>query len=258
MIGVLEQTHLDLRTARLEQVEGIDERRFANLVRIVRGLAFTAVDGAKSGHPGGSSSKAEMALALLVSGVLRFDALEPKHLGRDRIVWSAGHCSPLFHALVALVYECLRRRGFKLPEPITRAGDLAFFRRFGGPSGHVESASPLADVSTGASGHGFSSGLAFAALHRSCGLPTRVFVIAGDAETEEGMSYEARNLASTLGAENLVVALDYNGFGIDGPITEVLPVPYVQHWLAFGWNVIEVDGHDLRQLVHAYRKAAAG
>ena len=90
------------------------------------------------------------------------------------------------------------------------------------------------------------------------GSRTRAFVIAGDAETEEGMTYEARNLAANLGMENLVVTLDYNGFGIDGPIFEVMPAPYVNHWFALGWNVIEADGHNPRELAYAYRLAAEG
>jgi len=253
---------LDLRGLALAPLEGIDEEKVVSLARIVRGLAFTAVDGAQSGHPGGSSSKTEMALALLISGVFAFDASRPKHPGRDRLVWSAGHCTPLFHALLSLVYEALRRRGLAPPgwdrRAITYPEDLAAFRRLPGPSGHVESEYPLADVSTGSSGHGFSMGLGLAALHHSCGLPTRVFVLAGDAESEEGMSYEARNLASRLALENLIVALDYNTFGIDGSITEVLPIPYTSHWSAFGWNIIEVDGHNVRELVYAYRKAATG
>lgn len=254
--------HLDLRGLVLPPVEGVDEERVLALARIVRGLAFTAVDAARSGHPGGSSSKAEMVLTLMVCGLLGFDAFDPKHPGRDRLVWSAGHCTPLFHALVALIYECLRRRGARLPDAAQQAAvypeDLVRFRRLGGPSGHVESHEALADACTGSSGHGLSTALGMAALHRSCGLPTRVFVIAGDAETEEGMSYEARNLASNLGMDNLLVVLDYNGFGIDGSITEVLPYPYRSHWSGFGWNVIEADGHNPRELAWAYRQAAAG
>lgn len=253
---------LDLRGLAPERVEGIDDDRVEKLARILRGLAFTAVDGARSGHPGGSSSKTEMVLALLASGVVRFDAMQPKHPGRDRLVWSAGHCTPLFHAVVSLVYECLRRRGVNPPpgvrEAVAYPEDLGSFRRYGGLSGHVESTAALADVSTGSSGHGLSAALGLAALHRSCGLPTKVFVIAGDAETEEGMSYEARNLASSLGLESLIVALDSNNFGIDGPITDILPVPYLNHWSAFGWNVLEVDGHNMHELACAYRAAARG
>jgi len=252
--------YLNLRELPLEPLSEIDEDKIARLCRIVRGLAFAAVDAAQSGHPGGSSSKAEQLLTLLASGVVAFDACHPKHPGRDRMVWSAGHCTPLFHALLALVYETLRGSGVALPAEAERAAvypeQLARFRRWGGPSGHVESHYALADTSTGSSGHGFSAGLGFAILHRSCGLDTKAFVIAGDAETEEGMSYEARNLASNLGVHNLVVTLDYNGFGIDGPITEALPSPYLNHWFAQGWNIVEVNGHNVRELAYAYRLAA--
>lgn len=254
--------HLDLRGVDLPATEGIDEPRLEKLARVVRGLAFSAVDAAQSGHPGGSSSKAEMVTALLASGVFAFDPMHPKHPGRDRVIWSAGHCSPLFHGLVALVYECQRRAGVEMPESaraaVTYPEDLARFRRFGGPGGHVESHLALADASTGSSGHGFSMGLGLATVQSSCGLPGKVFVIAGDAESEEGMSYEARNLATTLGMKNLIVAMDYNHYGIDGPITEVLPVPYTSHWSAFGWNIVETGGHNWRELVHAYRAAANG
>jgi len=244
--------YLDLRGLPLEPLPEVDEPLIFDLARAVRGLLFTAVDAAQSGHPGGSSSKVEQVLTLLLSGALKFDARCPKHPGRDRIVWSAGHCSPLFHALVALVYDTLRSRG-TLVDGATYPEDLARFRRWDGPSGHVESHSPLADTSTGSSGHGFSAGLGFALLHRGCGLDTRTFVIAGDAETEEGMSYEARNLAANLGASHLVVTLDYNTFGIDGPISEAMPAPYLNHWHAPGWNIIEVDGHNPRELAYAYR-----
>ena len=254
--------HLDLQGLALEPLPEIDEEKIAGLCRVVRGLAFAAVDGARSGHPGGSSSKAEQVVTLLASGAVAFDPRHPKHPGRSRMVWSAGHCSPLFHALVAVVYESVRRKGIRLSGEAEQAAvypeQLARFRRLGGPAGHVESHYALADTSTGASGHGFSAGLGFAVLHRSCGLETRAFVIAGDAETEEGMSYEARNLASQLEVTNLVVTLDYNRFGIDGPISEALPFPYLSHWFAPGWNVIETDGHDVLELAYAYRLAARG
>jgi len=254
--------YLNLMGLPLEPLPSIDEEKIAKLCRVARGLAFAAVDGAKSGHPGGSSSKAEQVITLLASGAVGFDPCYPKHPGRDRIVWSAGHCTPLFHAVVALIYDTLRSNGERLAAEAEDAAvypeQLARFRRFDGPSGHVESRYALADTSTGSSGHGFSAALGFAVLHRSCGLPAKVFVIAGDAETEEGMSYEARNLASNLGVENLLVTLDYNNFGIDGPITDVLPSPYLNHWFAAGWNMIEVDGHNIGELACAYRLADQG
>jgi transketolase len=257
--------HLDLRGAPLDPIAGVDEGKIAALARIVRGLIFASVEAAQSGHPGGSSSKVEQLLTVLAARVLAFDPARPKHPGRDRIVWSAGHCSPLSHALAVLIGEVARGEVAgddltpgTLPPGHLSPGDLARFRRWGGPSGHVESTGLLADTSTGSSGHGLSAGLGFAVLHRSCGLETKVFVIAGDAETEEGITYEARNLGATLGLPNLVVTLDLNGFGIDGSIAEVLPQPYQNHWLGLGWNVIEADGHDLQQLAHAYRVASGG
>ena len=100
--------------------------------------------------------------------------------------------------------------------------------------------------------------MGFAVLHRSCGLSTKAFVIAGDAETEEGMTYETRNVASALGMKNLIVTLDYNEQGIDGPIIEAMPSPYLNHWFAPGWNIIEVDGHNVLELAYAYRLVDQG
>ena len=113
--------YLNLRGLALEPLQEIDESRIANLCRIVRGLEFAAVDAAQSGHPGGSSSKTEMVMSLLLSGTLGFDAWNPKHPGRSRVVWSAGHCTPLFHGLVSLVYEALRRKGFSPTGPAAKA-----------------------------------------------------------------------------------------------------------------------------------------
>ncbi len=263
--------YLNLQGLSLKPVEGIEAPRIQNLARLIRGFIFSAVDAAKSGHPGGSSSKVEQILALLLSGVMGFDPLDPKNPGRDRMVWSAGHCTPLLFATLALIYESYRGQGVKINKSSTIGKvpdkeklqavlpeDLVRFRHCDGPSGHVESRYPLADASTGSSGHGFSASLGLALLHKSCGLNTKVFVLAGDAETEEGMSYEARNIINTLGVSNVVISLDYNNFGIDGPITEVISSPYLNHWFFPGFNIIEVDGHNVLELVYAFKKAGQG
>ena len=254
--------YLNLRGLPLEPLREIDEEKLARLCKIVRALGFAMADGANSGHVGGSSSKTEQVLTLLVSGTFGFDPLDPKHPGRDRMAWSAGHATPLLHGLVSLIYEALRRRGVAVSPQAARHAvypeDLALFRRWGGPSGHVESEYALADTSTGSSGHGFSAGLGFAVLHGTCGLPTRAYVIGGDAESEEGMTYEFRNVASTLGTRNLTVLMDYNRFGIDGSIFEAMPGPYLNHWFAQGWNIIEVDGQNPRELAYAYGLVAGG
>ncbi|MDD5589619.1 MAG: 1-deoxy-D-xylulose-5-phosphate synthase N-terminal domain-containing protein [Candidatus Portnoybacteria bacterium] len=253
--------YLNLKGLELALMEGLEIERINNLARIVRGLSFAAIEGVKSGHPGGSSSKVEQLLALLVSGVLAFDPENPKHPGRDRVVWSAGHCTPLHHSILALIYESLSRQGKKMDKEVLGYSTplcLARFRHCDGPSGHVESRYALADASTGASGHGFSMGLGLALLQKSNGLDSKVFIIAGDAETEEGMSYEARNSIVSMGADNIIVTLDNNNFGIDGPITDVISTNYLNHWAAMGWNLIEVDGHNILELVYAYKKARQG
>lgn len=253
--------YLDLRGADLSPLSGIETDRLEKMARVLRGLIFAAVEAGQSGHPGGSSSKAEQLLALVLGGAVAFDPLNPKNPGRDRVVWSAGHCTPAHYGLLSLLYECLRRVGRQFSPAVVQSvfpEDLVRYRRAGGPGGHVEHHYPLADLSTGSSGHGLSAAGGLAITHRSCGLPTKVWVIMGDAETEEGISYEARNLLAANGINNLIVTLDYNHFGIDGPIEEVMSAPYVNHWLGLGWNVIEADGHNILELIYAYRLAAAG
>jgi len=253
--------YFNLKGLELAPMDGINVEKLNHLAKIVRGFAFAAIDGVKSGHPGGSSSKIEQMLALLFSGVLAFDPMEPKHPGRDRIVWSAGHCTPLLHSTLALIYYVLQQNNQQIDKEAMGAvfpTCLARFRHCDGPSGHVESKYALSDASTGSSGHGFSAGLGLAMLQKTNGLNSKVFVIAGDAETEEGMSYEARNTIVSMGADNMIVTLDNNNFGIDGPITDVISTPYVNHWLGLGWNVIEVDGHNVLEVAYAYKKAAQG
>jgi transketolase len=253
--------YLDLRNLNLKPISGIDIEKTEHLAKIIRGMAFAAIESISSGHPGGSSSKVEQILSLLVSGEFVFDPLQPNHPGRDRIVWAAGHCTPLFHSVLSLIYECLKRSGKKFDIKELEAfypTYLCRFRHCDGPTGHVESNYPLSDMSTGSSGHGLSAALGLATLQKSNGLDAKVFVLAGDAETEEGISYEARNLVQSLGMDNLVVSLDLNKFGIDGPITDVISSPYLNHWFGSGWNIIEVDGHDIFELIYAYKKAFQG
>ncbi|MBI5254324.1 hypothetical protein HY932_00905, partial [Candidatus Falkowbacteria bacterium] len=258
---MLNAEYINLRGSKLEDIPGIDVDKLQEAARIMRGFMFCALEAVHSGHPGGSSAKTEQFLAMVLGGVMAFDPLDPKNNGRDRVVWSAGHCSPGLYGGLSFIYESLRRAGVKfdakkidaiMPENLIR------FRHPDGPQGHIESHYPLADLSTGSSGHGLSAAGGLAIAHRSSGLDTKVFVLMGDAETEEGMSYEARNVLNTMGIDNLIVCLDYNHFGIDGNINEVIASPYVNHWLGLGWNVIEVDGHNFLELISAYKKAREG
>jgi len=256
-----EPKHINLMGSKLNQIDGIDEILLKEAARIMRALMFVALESVHSGHPGGSSAKTEQFLSMVLGGVMAFDPLDPKNTGRDRVVWSAGHCSPGLYGGLALIYESLRRAGLKFNSKEIDAimpADLLRFRHPDGPQGHIESHYPLADLGTGASGHGLSAAGGIAVAHKTCGLDTKVFVFMGDAETEEGMSYEARNILNTIGINNLIVSLDYNHFGIDGNINEVICSPYLNHWLGLGWNVIEVDGHNFLELITAYQQAREG
>lgn len=259
--GQSNSQYLNLQNLELTKPLWFDAERLTNLSRVMRGFIFAAVEAGQSGHPGGSSAKVEQILALLLGENLAFDALNPKNPGRDRLIWSAGHCTPALHSINSLIYESLRRTGRQFSPAVVQPvfpEDLVRFRRADGPQGHVESHYPLADTTTGPSGHGLSAAGGIAIAHKSCGLDTKIFVLMGDAESEEGMSYEARNVLTSTNTDNLIVSLDYNHFGIDGPIEEVINSPYINHWMGMGWNVIEVNGHDVLELVYAYRLAAIG
>ncbi len=253
--------YLNIQDLDLADLDGVDVTRLDKLAKILRGLIFAAVEAGQSGHPGGSSSKVEQFLAMTLGGVMAFDPINPKNPGRDRVVWSAGHCTPLLHAGQALIYEILRRSGRQFSEAAVKAvfpENLVRFRHADGPQGHAESYYPLSDICTGPSGHGLSAAGGIAMAHQSCGLDTKVWVFMGDAESEEGMSYEARNILATNGIKNLIVSLDYNHFGIDGPIEDVVASPYINHWFGLGWNVIETNGHNILEMIYAYQMAANG
>ncbi len=252
--------YINFQKKKIPNLEGIDIAKLEKLARILRGLIFATVEAGQSGHPG-SSGKVEQFLAMTLGGVLAYDPMLPKNPGRDRMIWSAGHCTPLLFAGQALYYEVLRRCGRQFSQAAVKAvmpADLLRFRHTDGPQGHAESSYPYSDFTSGPSGHGFSAAVGMATVHQSCGLDTKTWVFMGDAESEEGMTYEARNLAATNGLKNLIVSLDYNHFGIDADIEEVVSSPYINHWLGLGWNVIEADGHNISQLVQAYQTAAKG
>ncbi|MBD3311284.1 MAG: hypothetical protein GF349_02160 [Candidatus Magasanikbacteria bacterium] len=253
--------YLNLMNIKLDLVNGLDKEMFEKASRIMRALIFASVESARSGHPGGSSGKVEQFLSMTLTGGMAFDLLDPKNSGRDRFVWSAGHCSPLLYAGLSLYYEALKKTGHNFNAKkinAVLAKDLVNFRRPNGPQGHIEGHYPLSDFSTGPSGHGFPAAGGMAIVHKSVGLDTKVWVMMGDAESEEGMTYEARNILSTMGMDNMIVSYSYNHYGIDGDIDEVISTPIINHWLGLGWNVIEVDGYHINNLVQAYKRAKKG
>ncbi|RJQ08309.1 MAG: transketolase [Bacillota bacterium] len=211
---------------------------------IVRRRIVEMIGRAGSGHPGGSLSAADILTALYFH-VLRLDPENPGWPERDRFVLSKGHAAPA-------LYAALAERGFF---PVS---ELDRLRRLGSPlQGHPDMKSlPGVEASTGSLGQGLSFAVGLALAARLDKASWRVYVMLGDGEIQEGQVWEAAMAASHHGLDNLTAYLDYNGLQIDGPVEEVMSIsPVADKWRAFGWNVIEVDGHDISAILRATRDA---
>ena len=200
---------------------------------------------AKSGHPTSGMSAADL-MAVLIANHYRYDFDNPKQATNDRLVFSKGHASTLYYAI-------LRAVGAITDE------ELLTYRKFGSMlEGHPTPLIPWVDVATGSLGQGLpigvGMGLAAKYLDR---LPSRVWVLCGDSEMAEGSMWEAYEHASHYKLDNLTAIIDVNRLGQRGETmigwnTGV----YVERARAFGWNAIEVDGHDVEEIDRAYKEAA--
>ncbi len=212
----------------------------------VRKLALEAVHSAKSGHPGGSLSAADI-LTYLYKAEMNVNPADPKNADRDRFVLSKGHASPALYAVLA---EC----GFIPKEDIT-----TFRKADSYLQGHPEMKGvPGVDMSTGSLGQGISAACGIALSGKLSKKDYRVYSILGDGECEEGQVWEAAMFAAHYKLDNLTVFLDFNGLQIDGDITEVMnPTPFDKKFEAFGWNVIVIDGHNFTEIENAVNTAKA-
>ena len=204
---------------------------------------------AGSGHPTSSMSAAEL-MAVLLDGHLHLDPSQPDAPGRDHLIFSKGHASPLF-------YACLKAAG--------AIGDdeLLTFRKLGSRlEGHPTPQLPWVDVATGSLGQGLPVGAGLAlTLKRLDRVPSRVWVLCGDSELAEGSIWEAFDHASFWGLDNLTAIVDVNRLGQTGETMHGWDLDvYAERARAFGWNAIEVDGHDVDAIERAYEqaKSAAG
>ncbi len=201
---------------------------------------------AKSGHPGGSLSAAEL-FTWLYFKELNVDPKQPDKPDRDRFVLSKGHTAPGLYSAMAL-------RGFFPWE------DLLTLRHIGSHlQGHPNMRStPGVDMSTGSLGQGVSAacGMALAAKYQN--NPCRVYTLLGDGEIEEGQVWEAMMFAAHYKLDNLCVVIDNNGLQIDGSVEQVMsPYPILDKLRAFGFEAVEIDGHDFDQLEAAFAQAKA-
>jgi transketolase len=212
--------------------------------KTIRRHIVKMVGEAKSGHPGGSLSAADIITALYFHE-MRVDSKTPHNPDRDRFVLCKGHAAPV-------LYAALAEKGF------FSADDLMTLRKTGSKlQGHPDMHKvPGVDMSTGSLGQGLSVANGMALAARLDKKDYRVYAVLGDGENQEGQVWEAAMLAAHYKLDNLVAFLDHNGLQIDGPIAEVLsPEPLDAKWRAFGWHVISINGHDYSQILDALTEA---
>ncbi|MBQ8537765.1 MAG: transketolase [Clostridia bacterium] len=205
---------------------------------------LTQVHAAKSGHPGGSLSCADV-MTYLYQKEMRVDPAQPRWEDRDRFVLSKGHSCPA-------LYGALARRGFFDPEL------LKTFRHVGSIlQGHPDMKKiPGVDMSSGSLGQGISAACGMAKAGKMDGNDFRVYTILGDGEMEEGQVWEAAMFAAHHELDNLCVIADLNGLQIDGPVAEVAGmVEPKAKFEGFGFHVIELDGHDFEAIEKAFEEA---
>ena len=210
----------------------------------VRKGAVTAVYNAKSGHPGGSLSAADI-YAYLFFEEMNIDPKEPKKADRDRFVLSKGHTAPGYYAVLA-------HRGFFPVEDLTTLRKVGSYLQGHPDMKHI----PGVDMSSGSLGQGISAAVGMALSAKLSNEDYRVYTLLGDGEIQEGQVWEAAMLASHRKLDNLVVIVDNNGLQIDGAIDEVCsPYPIDKKFEAFNFHVINVDGHDFDALDAAFKEA---
>lgn len=216
------------------------EQLKATATEVRRGI-LTEVHAAKSGHPGGSLSVADI-ITYLYSEVLRVDPENPRWEDRDRLVLSKGHTCPALYAMLA-------EKGFFPKEELTT------FRAIGSRlQGHPDmNKAPGIDFSAGSLGQGVSAACGMALAGKLGHKDYRVYTILGDGEIEEGQVWEAAMAAAKYKLDNLCALVDVNGLQIDGKTADVMPSePLDAKFAAFNWNVIHVDGHDYEALAAAF------
>jgi len=198
---------------------------------------------AQSGHPGGSLSEIDMLVALY-NHKLKIDPKNPKWEDRDRFVLSKGHASPGLYAVLA-------DKGF------FSKSELGKFRQLGGMlQGHPELSIPGIEFAGGSLGQGISFSVGIALALKLDKKNSKVYVMIGDGESQEGVVWEASMAAAFHKLDNLTAILDKNQVQETGKTKDVMDIgDAAAKWKAFGWNVIEINGHDMGEIIKALDKA---
>ena len=210
----------------------------------VRKGIVTAVHSAKSGHPGGSLSAADI-YTYLYFEEMNIDPKDPKKADRDRFVLSKGHTAPGY-------YSTLAHRGFFPVEDLVTLRHLGSYLQGHPDMKHI----PGVDMSSGSLGQGISAAVGMAISAKLSDDDYRVYTLLGDGEIQEGQVWEASMLAGHRKLDNLVVIVDNNNLQIDGKITDVnSPYPIDKKFEAFNFHVINIDGNDFDQIEAAFKEA---
>ncbi len=228
-------TVVEARSLTVEEMKAIAKK--------LRRHVITMTGKAGSGHPGGSLSAAEIVTTLYFK-LLRHNPADPKWPDRDRFILSKGHAAPLLYAVLA---EC---GYFPVEELLTlRQLDSRL-------QGHTDRLlTPGVEMSAGSLGQGLSFATGVALAGRLNSQKHRVYVLLGDGECDEGQIWEAAMAAAHFELDNLLAIVDNNGQQIDGWNRDVMNLdPFCKKWQAFGWNTVEVDGHDFTQLIDAFNQ----
>jgi len=210
----------------------------------VRMGIIEGVHAAKSGHPGGSLSIADV-LTYLYFEKMNIDPANPEKADRDRMVLSKGHAAPA-------LYSVLANRGYFDTELLKTLRHIGSVLQGHPDKKHI----PGVDMSSGSLGQGISAATGMALSAKHFGDNFRVYTIVGDGESEEGQVWEAAMFAAAKKLNNLTAFVDVNGLQIDGTVEEVNnPLPLDEKFAAFGWNVVVIDGHDFEQIENAVIEA---
>ncbi|MDY6835209.1 MAG: transketolase [Chloroflexota bacterium] len=216
-----------------------------DVARVLRYHVVGMTTRAGSGHPGGSLSAADIIATLYFGGVLNHRPMDPEWAERDRFVLSKGHAAPVLYAALA---EC----GY------FDIKDLLKLRKVGSHlQGHTDSTvTPGVEMSSGSLGQGLSFGVGLGLGAKLNYSDSRIFVLLGDGECDEGQVWEAAMSAAHFGLDNLTAIIDRNGLQIDGETECVMKLePFADKWSSFGWHVKEIDGHDIKQILNAFNEA---
>ena len=211
--------------------------------KTIRRLIVEMLGKAGSGHPGGSLSATDL-ITVLYFLVMRHDPKNPDWPDRDRFHMSKGHCCPLWYAV-------LSEAGYFPQDKLWTLRKLGSILQ-----GHPDRRTPGVDVASGSLGQGLSVAVGMSLAAKIDKKDYRVYVLLGDGEIQEGNIWEAAMSASHYKCDNLCAILDYNGFQIDGRTDVIMNLePLIAKWQAFGWHAIEIDGHDMKQIISAYHRA---